>query len=573
MTETNQQKFYSLPGYRELQKLPRGVQIKLIRDIDCLTAIAAASGENNRCVIGYGIPALIKGLGDKYSPDTLTNAGMALATIAKASGKYADAVIMDGVPSLLETGGYEAYKNFADSMEGYSVQSPCPTVIADMAAASGKPLLFFQGLMNSFDTFEPLREWLSNSDEAVQELQNACGFGEEETRRWKEAINRVNTYGKIREPKPETLPLIRTGHAFGVEFEKLNKEHIKEGDKNVLFEIRTPHTTSRKALQDYLGRVQDYLRNNIATKTLASRELKLLPAGYYWNMHLNVSLSKKALGNISEQVNIDNRNWDDDEISWHYRNEGPEIRQKSKCGESISEVANLLLCPANPYGRNAYTAGKVIIHTDNENVKRKDGRCPRRYDSGRLEIKGASIGKDTDIPYLLDVIDIMYTLTEHPTLIEPFRNDLIKLYSGIPIEWGEKAAPNLKQQFQHVLSGRKSILDDRQKRIDSFAEIQVKALGKLHPILGEPENEGTIRLLPFPDEFRRPSALIPEQYSDMDYDNLPGNMQNYLVRSFDKNSATFRQSLQKLCREKYPEMAAVLPPLEKRNAQETFAWR
>ena len=232
--------------------------------------------------------------------------------------------------------------------------------------------------IEDFDEARGFAEWVSQPYLAAHALKQATPhWNQEERDEWSQLFQTLGGW-KEAARVGGGYPLEPDGIAYGFEIEVRNREAL---------EVRTPHTTSRQRAKDYLEQVKQYF--------CANRHY--FPPGYYWNMHLNISLTA-----------AERRNWE-------------------RFYEDLQLIAHLLVAPNNPFGRNAHNAAlggtRVVVHN-----AEPDARCPQRKDAARLEIKAASMHAGLDIDYLFACLDGIKQAAQSPQRMKSVSRRLLSCY-------------------------------------------------------------------------------------------------------------------------------------------------
>ena len=233
-------------------------------------------------------------------------------------------------------------------------------------AAAQNPAACLKRLVDNFDEPNGFAEWVTQPHSAVQEIQQAAPqWEEEEYGEWSQLFQAIGKWQEAAQPGGD-FPLERDGSAYGFEIEVRNQE---------ILEVRTLPTTSQQKAKEYLEQVKQYFCVN----------KKWFPEGYYWNMHLNMSLTAAERKTVTWAIN------------------------------NLGQIAHLLITPNNPYGRNIYNAS-ITNATFIKHVT-EDTRCPGRGDAARLEMKQASIHADLDVEYMFVCLDVIKELIHYPQRI------------------------------------------------------------------------------------------------------------------------------------------------------------
>lgn len=169
------------------------------------------------------------------------------------------------------------------------------------------------------------------------------------------------THEKFRkELKGANFRLIgRAGVSIGVEIEVGNDPSI---------ELRTKPTNQFEAFKGFL---EDVVEKIALVDNIESHR------GYYWNMHFNIGLSEAEGNRIVVGAVLGGELW-----------------------KGVKDLVHMLMYANNPLRRNEWNLTRLYLNqlyyykTDIEHGEGRD-------EVGRLEIKEASIGAQTDIEYLL----------------------------------------------------------------------------------------------------------------------------------------------------------------------------
>ncbi len=289
-------------------------------------------------------------------------------------------------------------------------------------AAAWDPVGRLKEILDGFDSQDGFALWVAEPALAAEQLRQAAPqWGAEEHARWDDLLHSLGAWKEA--ARPGGFPLGRDGAALGFEIEVRNQEAA---------EVRTPHTTSWERAGEYLEQVRGYFRRNA----------EYLPVGYYWNMHLNLSLTKQERANAEKHLG------------------------------GIEQICHRLLIPNNPFGRNVHNearSGRVFV----QGVTR-DPRCPMRKDAVRLEMKEAAVHADLDVGYLFVCLDVIRRLVQAPERLGPALSRLEGLYQqhGLPAKF--KPLPSVRAEVVQALLFERAAADFRRSVKRSNGDLILK---------------------------------------------------------------------------------------------------